>query len=84
MLKSRILIVLRKLRVKVLDQQEWQFNQKSNDASNVETSNTDILLRYIREIDIEQSSIGDIRVAHCVLDDGTNIIMVVAYISPNS
>ena len=44
-----------------------------------------ILLRYIREIDIGQSSIGDICVAHCVLDDGTNIIMVVVlYISPNN
>lgn len=44
----------------------------------------DILLRHIREIDIGQSSIGDICAAHCVLDDGTNIIMVVVYISPNN
>ena len=43
-----------------------------------------ILLRYIREIDIGQSSIGDICVVHCVLDDGTNIIMAVVYISPNN
>ncbi|GFY24049.1 ATP-dependent DNA helicase [Trichonephila clavipes] len=47
------------------------------------TSNMDILLRCIREIDIGQSSIGDICAAHYVLDDGTNIIMVVVYISPN-
>ncbi|GFW84141.1 ATP-dependent DNA helicase [Trichonephila clavipes] len=38
----------------------------------------------IREIDIGQSSIGDICAVHCVLDDGTNIIMVVVYISPNN
>ncbi|GFQ78214.1 ATP-dependent DNA helicase [Trichonephila clavata] len=44
----------------------------------------DILLQYIREIDIGQSSIGDICAAHCVLHDGTNIITVVAYISPNN
>ncbi|GFT09252.1 ATP-dependent DNA helicase [Trichonephila clavipes] len=44
----------------------------------------DILLRYVREIDIGQSSIGDICAAHCVLDDGTNIIMVAVYISPNN
>ncbi|GFX84662.1 ATP-dependent DNA helicase [Trichonephila clavipes] len=58
--------------------------QKSNDVSNIVTSNMDILLQYIREIDIGQSSIGDICAAHCVLDDGTNIIMVVVYISPNN
>ncbi|GFQ81687.1 ATP-dependent DNA helicase [Trichonephila clavata] len=58
--------------------------QKSNDASNIVSSNMDILLRYIREIDVGQSSIGDICAAHCVLDDGTNIIMVVVYISPNN
>ncbi|GFS32084.1 ATP-dependent DNA helicase [Trichonephila inaurata madagascariensis] len=34
--------------------------QKSNDASNIATSKMDILLRYIREIDIGQSSIGDV------------------------
>ena len=33
--------------------------QKSNDASNIVTSNMHILLRYIREIDIGQSSIGE-------------------------
>lgn len=44
----------------------------------------DILLRHIREIDIGQSSIGDICAAHCILDDGTNIIMIVVYISPNN
>ncbi|GFQ78339.1 ATP-dependent DNA helicase [Trichonephila clavata] len=38
--------------------------QKSNDASNIVTSNMDILLRYISEIDIGQSSIGDICAAH--------------------
>ncbi|GFR27718.1 ATP-dependent DNA helicase [Trichonephila clavata] len=38
-------------------------------ASNIVTSNMDILLRYIREIDIGQSSIGDICAAHCVLDN---------------
>ncbi|GFY37048.1 ATP-dependent DNA helicase [Trichonephila inaurata madagascariensis] len=43
----------------------------------------DILLRPIREIDIGQSSIGDICATRCVLDDGT-IIMVVVYISPNN
>ncbi|GFV51211.1 ATP-dependent DNA helicase [Trichonephila clavipes] len=58
--------------------------QKSNDGSNIVTSNMDILLRYIRKIDIGQSSIGDACAAHCVLDDGTNIIMVVVYISPNN
>ena len=58
--------------------------QKSNDPSNIVTSNMHILLRCIREIDIGQSSIGEICVAHCVLDDGTNIIMVVVYISPNN
>ncbi|XP_039961403.1 ATP-dependent DNA helicase pif1-like [Bactrocera tryoni] len=49
--------------------------QKSNDTSNIVTSNMDILLRHIREVDIGQSSIGDICAAHCILDDGTNIIM---------
>ncbi|GFR16808.1 ATP-dependent DNA helicase [Trichonephila clavata] len=58
--------------------------QKSNDASNKVTSNMDILLRFICEIDIGQSSIGDICAAHCVLDDGINIIMVVAHILPNN
>ncbi|KAL4092454.1 hypothetical protein QTP88_026955 [Uroleucon formosanum] len=58
--------------------------QKSNNTSNIVTSNMDILLRHIREVDIGQSSIGDICAAHCVLDDGTNIIMVVVYISPNN
>ncbi|GFV00697.1 general transcription factor II-I repeat domain-containing protein 2 [Trichonephila clavipes] len=48
------------------------------------TSNIDILLRYISEIDIGQSSIGDICSAYCVLDDRTNIIKVVVYISPNN
>ncbi|XP_039969823.1 uncharacterized protein LOC120781667 isoform X1 [Bactrocera tryoni] len=47
----------------------------ANDTSNIITSNMDILLRHIREVDIGQSSIGDICAAHCVLDDGTNIIM---------
>ncbi|XP_050340615.1 uncharacterized protein LOC126767041 [Bactrocera neohumeralis] len=56
----------------------------ANDTSNIVTSNMDILLRHIREVDIFQSSIGDICAAHCVLDDGTNIIMVVVYISPNN
>ncbi|KAL4122001.1 hypothetical protein QTP88_014415 [Uroleucon formosanum] len=58
--------------------------QKSNNTSNIVTSNIDILLRHIREVDIGQSSIGDICAAHCVLDDETNIIMVVVYISPNN
>ncbi|XP_049305794.1 uncharacterized protein LOC105227464 isoform X10 [Bactrocera dorsalis] len=58
--------------------------QKSNDTSNIVTSNMDILLRHIREVDIGQSSIGDICAAHCFLDDGTNIIMVNVYISPNN
>ncbi|GFQ98435.1 ATP-dependent DNA helicase [Trichonephila clavata] len=43
--------------------------QRSNDASNIVTSNMDILLRYNSEIDICQSSVGDIYAAHCVLDD---------------
>ncbi|GFU98484.1 ATP-dependent DNA helicase [Trichonephila clavipes] len=58
--------------------------QISNDASNIVTLNMDILLRYIREIDIGQSSIGDIYVTHYVLDDGTNIILEVVYILPNN
>ncbi|GFX83492.1 hypothetical protein TNCV_324411 [Trichonephila clavipes] len=44
----------------------------------------DILLRYIRETDIGQLSIDDVFAAHCVLDDETNIIMVVVYVSPNN
>ncbi|GFV80179.1 ATP-dependent DNA helicase [Trichonephila clavipes] len=43
----------------------------------------DISFQSIREIDVGQSSIGDICAAHCVLDDVTNIIMVVVYISPD-
>ncbi|GFU10286.1 ATP-dependent DNA helicase [Trichonephila clavipes] len=44
----------------------------------------DILLQYIREIDIGQSSSSAICAAHCILDDGTNIIMVVSYIPLNN
>ncbi|GFQ82659.1 ATP-dependent DNA helicase [Trichonephila clavata] len=54
-------------------------DQKSKDSSNM-----NIALRYIREISMGQSSIGDTCAAHCVLDDGINIIMVVVYISFNS
>ncbi|GFS97309.1 ATP-dependent DNA helicase [Trichonephila clavipes] len=46
--------------------------QKTNDASNIVTSNMEVLLRCIREIDIGQSSIGDICAAQCVLDDGVS------------
>ncbi|GFU27674.1 ATP-dependent DNA helicase, partial [Trichonephila clavipes] len=46
--------------------------QKTNDASNVVTSNMEVLLRCIREIDIGESSIGDICAVHCVLDDGVS------------
>ncbi|GFY58186.1 ATP-dependent DNA helicase [Trichonephila inaurata madagascariensis] len=73
-----------KFKLKNIRLAEVAIYQKSNDASNTVTSNMGILLRYIREIDIGQSSIGDICAAHCVLDDGTNIIMVVVYISPNN
>ncbi|GFS28504.1 ATP-dependent DNA helicase [Trichonephila inaurata madagascariensis] len=46
--------------------------QKLNDALNIVTSNMEVLLRYTLEIDIGQSSIGDICAAHCVLDDGVS------------
>ncbi|GFY71322.1 ATP-dependent DNA helicase [Trichonephila inaurata madagascariensis] len=58
--------------------------QKSNDVSNIVTSNMDILLQYIRKIVIGQSSMGDIGAAQSVLVDGTNIIMVVVYIWTNN
>lgn len=58
--------------------------QRSNDVANIVTSNMDILLPYIGEIDIGQLSIGDICTVQCVLGDNTNIIIVVVYISPNN
>ncbi|GFX71154.1 ATP-dependent DNA helicase [Trichonephila clavipes] len=69
------------------DQPECTAVIRSRVRESTETINFElgrIFLRYIREIDIGQSSIGDICAAHRVLDDVTNIIMVVVYISPNN
>lgn len=55
-----------------------------NDTYKVITSNMELQLRNVREIDVGQSNIGEICIAQCVVEDGREIILIIVYISPNN
>ncbi|XP_044589254.1 uncharacterized protein LOC123268337 [Cotesia glomerata] len=56
---------------------------KNNNTSHITTFNMDLVIQNATEVHVSQTSIGDICTSHVKLEDGSELMMIVVYISPN-
>lgn len=57
---------------------------KNSNTSHVTTLNMDLAVQNATEVHVSQTSIGDMCASHVKLEDGSELIMIVVYISPNN
>lgn len=57
---------------------------KNNNTSHVTTLNMDLAVQNATEVHVSQTSIGDMCASHVKLEDRSELIMIVVYISPNN
>ncbi|XP_044588703.1 uncharacterized protein LOC123267880 [Cotesia glomerata] len=56
---------------------------KNNNTSHITTFNMDLVIQNATEVHVSQTSIGDICASHVKLEDGSELMMIVVYISPD-